>query len=118
VGFEPTIPAFERAKTIHALDRAATETGWRYTNDGHLRFSFMTTDFSVVPHTRIDVLIRASMNTRPSAFDTSLPSSGFPLVHKVAPRLAGIHPEISLFFPPPRSITEATIRAVKNKHAA
>jgi hypothetical protein len=24
VGFEPTIPAFERAKTIHALDRAAT----------------------------------------------------------------------------------------------
>jgi hypothetical protein len=24
VGFEPTIPAFERAKTAHALDRAAT----------------------------------------------------------------------------------------------
>jgi hypothetical protein len=24
VGFEPTIPAFERAKTVHALDRAAT----------------------------------------------------------------------------------------------
>jgi hypothetical protein len=28
VGFEPTIPAFERAKTIHALDRAATVTGY------------------------------------------------------------------------------------------
>jgi hypothetical protein len=27
VGFEPTIPAFERAKTIHSLDRAATVTG-------------------------------------------------------------------------------------------
>jgi hypothetical protein len=27
VGFEPTIPAFERAKTIHALDRAATVVG-------------------------------------------------------------------------------------------
>jgi hypothetical protein len=27
VGFEPTIPAFERAKTIHALDRAATVIG-------------------------------------------------------------------------------------------
>jgi hypothetical protein len=26
VWFEPTIPVFERAKTIHALDRAATET--------------------------------------------------------------------------------------------
>jgi hypothetical protein len=28
VGFEPTIPASERAKTVHALDRAATVTGF------------------------------------------------------------------------------------------
>jgi hypothetical protein len=27
VGFEPTIPAYERAKTVHALDRTATVTG-------------------------------------------------------------------------------------------
>jgi hypothetical protein len=27
VGFEPTIPAFERAKTVHALDRAASTIG-------------------------------------------------------------------------------------------
>jgi hypothetical protein len=27
MGFEPTIPAFERAKTVHALDRAATVIG-------------------------------------------------------------------------------------------
>jgi hypothetical protein len=27
VGFEPTIPAFERAETVHALDRAATVIG-------------------------------------------------------------------------------------------
>jgi hypothetical protein len=27
VGFEPTIPASERARTVHALDRAATVTG-------------------------------------------------------------------------------------------
>jgi hypothetical protein len=27
VEFEPTIPAFERAKTVHALDRAATVIG-------------------------------------------------------------------------------------------
>jgi hypothetical protein len=27
VGTEPMIPAFERAKTVHALDRAATVTG-------------------------------------------------------------------------------------------
>jgi hypothetical protein len=29
VGFEPTIPAFEREKTVHALDRAATVIGPR-----------------------------------------------------------------------------------------
>jgi hypothetical protein len=27
VGFEPTIPPFKRAKTVHALDRAATVIG-------------------------------------------------------------------------------------------
>jgi hypothetical protein len=27
VGFELTIPAFEQAKTVHALDGAATVTG-------------------------------------------------------------------------------------------
>jgi hypothetical protein len=27
VGFEPTIPVFERAKTVHALDRAVTVVG-------------------------------------------------------------------------------------------
>jgi hypothetical protein len=27
VGFEPTIPVFERAKTVNALDRAATVIG-------------------------------------------------------------------------------------------
>jgi hypothetical protein len=27
VGFEPIIPAFERAKTVHASDRAATVIG-------------------------------------------------------------------------------------------
>jgi hypothetical protein len=27
LGFEPTIPVFERAKMIHALDRAATVIG-------------------------------------------------------------------------------------------
>jgi hypothetical protein len=27
LGFEPTIPVFERAKTVHASDRAATVVG-------------------------------------------------------------------------------------------
>jgi hypothetical protein len=29
VGFESTIPVFERAKTVHALDREATVIGFR-----------------------------------------------------------------------------------------
>jgi hypothetical protein len=28
VGLEPTIPVFERTKTVHALDRAATVMGY------------------------------------------------------------------------------------------
>jgi hypothetical protein len=30
VGFEPMIPAFERAKTVHALDGASTVVGCIY----------------------------------------------------------------------------------------
>jgi hypothetical protein len=35
VGFEPTIPAFQRAKTVHALDRAVTviDTHNTYSNN-------------------------------------------------------------------------------------
>jgi hypothetical protein len=29
VGFEPTIPVFDRAKAVHALDRATTVIGGR-----------------------------------------------------------------------------------------
>jgi hypothetical protein len=36
VEFEPTIPASERAKTAHALDRSATVTG----NEGYLLQSY------------------------------------------------------------------------------
>jgi hypothetical protein len=33
VGFDPTIPASERGKTVHVLDRSATVTGLRqFTN--------------------------------------------------------------------------------------
>jgi hypothetical protein len=39
VGFEPTIPVFKRAKTVHALDRATTVIG---------------SDEDYRPHTRIN----------------------------------------------------------------
>jgi hypothetical protein len=37
VGFEPTTPVFERAKTVHALGRAATVIGIFITNEYDLR---------------------------------------------------------------------------------
>jgi hypothetical protein len=39
VGFEPTTRVFERAKTVHALDRAATVIS-RDTLTGRLKISF------------------------------------------------------------------------------
>jgi hypothetical protein len=36
VGFESTIPASERAKTLHALDRSATVTGSQAVDPGFL----------------------------------------------------------------------------------
>jgi hypothetical protein len=41
VGFEPTIPVFERAKTVHALDRAAIVIGGELTGREQIaRFRF------------------------------------------------------------------------------
>jgi hypothetical protein len=42
VGFEPTIPVFERAKTVRALDRAATVIGFNGTIDGKLFYRFFS----------------------------------------------------------------------------
>jgi hypothetical protein len=38
VGFEPTITAFERAETVHALAHAATVTGHQYFKPMESRF--------------------------------------------------------------------------------
>jgi hypothetical protein len=53
VGFEPTIPASERVKTVHALDRSATVTGMEWLVDN--KFEMMWKDavvdtFSVISH--------------------------------------------------------------------
>jgi hypothetical protein len=37
MGFEPTIPVFERAKTVHALDRATTVIDLKITYHVELR---------------------------------------------------------------------------------
>jgi hypothetical protein len=40
VEFEPTTPAFERAKTVHALDRAVTVIGGKNSNRTKMRFRY------------------------------------------------------------------------------
>jgi hypothetical protein len=47
VGFEPTIPVFGRAKTVHALDRAATVIGLNLVHA--LRPLFYKIYFNIIP---------------------------------------------------------------------
>jgi hypothetical protein len=47
VGFEPTIPAFERAKTVHVLDRTATVTGTFISSCVHIRQHTMRCLFTI-----------------------------------------------------------------------
>jgi hypothetical protein len=47
VGFEPTIPVFERAKTVHALDRAATVIGSAETTIAYYRTTLNSYEFHV-----------------------------------------------------------------------
>jgi hypothetical protein len=49
VGFEPTIPASERAKTVHALDRAATVTGSEIAKTVHALDRSATVTSATVP---------------------------------------------------------------------
>jgi hypothetical protein len=62
VGFEPTIPALERAKTLHASDRAATVIGrkkasfqnneWITENGKHLNFlTYLIINLSYIENT-------------------------------------------------------------------
>jgi hypothetical protein len=50
VGFEPAIPVFERAKTVQALDRAATVIGQ------YIRLYLR----GRIPHSKLDVPCRAA----------------------------------------------------------
>jgi hypothetical protein len=50
VGLEPTIPAFERANTVHVLDCAATTIGASYLQAQKLNTMWKTTFLPVVLH--------------------------------------------------------------------
>jgi hypothetical protein len=39
VGFEPTIPAFQRVKTVHALERAVSVIGAETYSPGGIKYS-------------------------------------------------------------------------------
>jgi hypothetical protein len=45
MGFEPTIPAFERSKTLHALDRAATD--WQTVHITLIKFNIVNSRYLI-----------------------------------------------------------------------
>jgi hypothetical protein len=57
VGFEPTIPVFQREKTVHALDRAATAIGV------HIFSEIQRTIISELMQSDISMLSEAFVNT-------------------------------------------------------
>jgi hypothetical protein len=70
VGFEPTIPAFKRTKTVHALDRAANAIGgqWSQLSKNYIprlsnvMFSPQAVDRQCPPSRSTDRLITSGVN--------------------------------------------------------
>jgi hypothetical protein len=60
VGFEPTIPVFERAKTFHALDNAATVMFFQFHSLYYERIKYGVSDGKIVVF-NIAYFIRASI---------------------------------------------------------
>jgi hypothetical protein len=57
VGFEPTIPASKRAKTVHALDNSATVTGLVESVNDKLKIMLkkgVVTHFDIFEHLSVD----------------------------------------------------------------
>jgi hypothetical protein len=50
VGFEPKTPVFERAKTVHALGRAATVIGMWFYSVVHNYFRYITSEKIINSH--------------------------------------------------------------------
>jgi hypothetical protein len=77
VGFEPKIPVFERAKTVHALDRGATVIG---------ASSLVS---SILPHT---IFMKSRLTTDLPEFQRSRELIAVPMLLEVKTRsLKGIH---------------------------
>jgi hypothetical protein len=55
VGFEHTIPAFERAKAVHALDRVAIVIGQYPYASGKLKYTYRWIFSHTVAYTKHDV---------------------------------------------------------------
>jgi hypothetical protein len=66
-GFEPTIPVFERAKTVHALDRVATVIRYMmkenyFTEELMLRMNWIYASFNYLPLSPIIIIFRFQAN--------------------------------------------------------
>jgi hypothetical protein len=84
VEFEPTIPASERAKTVHVLDRAATVTGFQLlqlvTTSMDYVVTLLHTSLITIGHTRSSqsVTVLTSRCSVAAFHSGRSPSSGFP----------------------------------------
>jgi hypothetical protein len=63
VGFEPTVPASERAKTVRALDRSATVTG-RLTDIVCIYFSSVFHSRSVPYTSSLHIVVHRESSTK------------------------------------------------------
>jgi hypothetical protein len=65
VGFEPTIPAFERTNTVHVLDRAATVIGTLTHSVGNMRSPLMLRQVvHTVPTALKDEIVKLLVNVQ------------------------------------------------------
>jgi hypothetical protein len=74
VGFEPTVPASEQVKTVHASDRSATVTGWSGYIDRHflhLDTKNINTDVSFLWYFQVGHQTIKSENKRASGLAAS-----------------------------------------------
>jgi hypothetical protein len=67
-GFEPTIQAFERAKTLHALDRAATVIG----HDEYNNHNYATLSLIWKPDIATELTQSTSSHSIPNVFSKSM----------------------------------------------
>jgi hypothetical protein len=72
MGLEPTIPAFERAKTVHALDHAATVLDLSVINGLKLNLIILLSYSTCISLIRLDIQTRVLRSVKSETTKTVL----------------------------------------------